>query len=88
MKSILQRAVEEHVELLPKLAALEPQMTRLGEALMACWSKRGKALVAGNGAAPATHAPRRRAGRAISEEPQSPRGDGAVRSDGHYLRRQ
>jgi D-sedoheptulose 7-phosphate isomerase len=49
MKSILQRAVEEHRELLPRLAALEPQLTRLGEALMACWSKRGKVLVAGNG---------------------------------------
>jgi D-sedoheptulose 7-phosphate isomerase len=49
MKTILQRAVEEHAQLIPKLAALEPQLTRLGEALMTCWAKRGKALVAGNG---------------------------------------
>ena len=49
MKTILQRAIEEHAQLLPKLAALEPQMMRLGEALMNCWANRGKALVAGNG---------------------------------------
>ena len=49
MKTILQRAIEENRELMPKLAALEPQMTRLGETLMTCWSQRGKALVAGNG---------------------------------------
>jgi len=49
MKTILQRAVDEHAQLLPKLAALEPQLSRLGEALMGCWAKRGKALVAGNG---------------------------------------
>src|SRR5689334_8454497 len=49
MKSILQRAVEETRELLPKIAALEPQMTRLGEAMMAAWAKRNKILVAGNG---------------------------------------
>jgi D-sedoheptulose 7-phosphate isomerase len=49
MKTILQRAVEEHAQLIPKLAALEPQLTRLGDSLMTCWAKRGKALVAGNG---------------------------------------
>ena len=49
MKTILQRAVDEHQQFLPRLAALEPQLTRLGETLMSCWSKRGKALVAGNG---------------------------------------
>jgi D-sedoheptulose 7-phosphate isomerase len=49
MKSILQRAVDETRELLPKVAALEPQMTRLGEAMMGAWAKRGKVLVAGNG---------------------------------------
>jgi len=49
MKSILQRAIDEHQQLLPQLTALEPQLSRLGETLMACWSSRGKALVAGNG---------------------------------------
>ena len=49
MKSILQRAVDETRDILPKLAALEPQMTRLAEAMMAAWSRKGKVLVAGNG---------------------------------------
>jgi len=49
MKNILHRAVEETRDLLPAIAALEPQMTRLGEAMMAAWAKRGKVLVAGNG---------------------------------------
>ena len=49
MKRILDTAARELADLLPQLVALEPQMTRLGEALMACWAKRGKALVAGNG---------------------------------------
>ena len=57
MKSILQRTTDDLRELLPSLLALEPEMTRLGEALMAAWAKRGKALVAGNGgsAADAMH---------------------------------
>jgi len=57
MKSILKRTTDDLRELLPALAALEPEMTRLGEALMAAWGKRGKALVAGNGgsAADAMH---------------------------------
>ena len=49
MKRLLTNAIRESAELMPRLAALEPQMTRLGEALMACWAKKGKALVAGNG---------------------------------------
>jgi D-sedoheptulose 7-phosphate isomerase len=49
MKRLLDTAIAEAGALLPKLAVLEPQMTRLGEALMACWAKKGKALVAGNG---------------------------------------
>jgi D-sedoheptulose 7-phosphate isomerase len=49
MNSILQRAVEETRDLLPAIAALEPQLTRLGEAMMKAWSSRGKVLVAGNG---------------------------------------
>lgn len=49
MKQILNRAVEDTRALLPKLLALEPQMTALAEAMMAAWSRRGKVLVAGNG---------------------------------------
>jgi len=48
MKRLLDTAIREAGELLPKLAALEPQMNRLGEALMKCWAAKGKALVAGN----------------------------------------
>jgi D-sedoheptulose 7-phosphate isomerase len=49
MKQILQRAVDDTRALLPKLLELEPQMTRLAEAMMAAWSRKGKVLVAGNG---------------------------------------
>lgn len=57
MKTILSRTISDLSELLPSLSALEPEMTRLGEALMAAWDKRGKVLVAGNGgsAADAMH---------------------------------
>jgi D-sedoheptulose 7-phosphate isomerase len=57
MKTILQRTIGDLTELLPSLLALEPEMTRLGEALLAAWDKRGKALIAGNGgsAADAMH---------------------------------
>ncbi len=57
MKSILERTTDDLQTLLPALRALEPEMTRLGEALMSAWEKRGKALVAGNGgsAADAMH---------------------------------
>ena len=57
MKTILSRTIDDLAELLPKIAALEPEMTRLGEAMMAAWAKRGKVLVAGNGgsAADAMH---------------------------------
>jgi D-sedoheptulose 7-phosphate isomerase len=49
MKKILEKAVEETRALLPELVKLEPQMTRLAEAMMAAWSRKGKVLVAGNG---------------------------------------
>jgi D-sedoheptulose 7-phosphate isomerase len=49
MKTILENAVEDTRTLLPELLKLEPQMTRLAEAMMAAWAKRGKVLVAGNG---------------------------------------
>src|SRR5215217_5372247 len=57
MKSILERTTADLLTLLPKLVALEPEMTRLGEALMKAWGNRGKALAAGNGgsAADAMH---------------------------------
>ena len=54
---MLSRAVAEVGELLPKLAALGPQLARLGEALRGSWSAGGKVLLAGNGgsAADAMH---------------------------------
>lgn len=57
MKSTLTSNLNELAELLPKLAALEPQMTRLAQAATACWQRRGKLLIAGNGgsAADAMH---------------------------------
>jgi D-sedoheptulose 7-phosphate isomerase len=57
MKSILDRSVRELAELLPKVAALAPALQRLGEAMMRCWSGRGKVMIAGNGgsAADAIH---------------------------------
>jgi D-sedoheptulose 7-phosphate isomerase len=57
MKSILARTVQDLAELLPRVAALEPQLTRLGQALMTSWNAGGKALIAGNGgsAADAMH---------------------------------
>jgi D-sedoheptulose 7-phosphate isomerase len=57
MQSILNRAVAELHDLLPKVAALSPQIEQLATAMMACWAKRGKVLIAGNGgsAADAVH---------------------------------
>jgi D-sedoheptulose 7-phosphate isomerase len=57
MQSILDRAVSDLAELLPKVAAMSPVAQRLGAAMMACWAKRGKVLIAGNGgsAADAIH---------------------------------
>jgi D-sedoheptulose 7-phosphate isomerase len=49
MKSILQRTVNETRDILPQLVALEPQLTRLAEAMMSAWQKRGKVLTCGNG---------------------------------------
>ena len=53
----LTRAADEIVDLMPKLVALGPELQRLGEAMAACWARRGKVLVAGNGgsAADAMH---------------------------------
>ncbi|HSV14483.1 MAG TPA: SIS domain-containing protein [Tepidisphaeraceae bacterium] len=53
----LSRAIDEWSQLLPKMAAFEPMLHRLGETLLACWAARGKVLTAGNGgsAADAIH---------------------------------
>ena len=46
MESILTRACNDLRDLLPGVAALSPQVERLGQAMMACWEKRGKVLIA------------------------------------------
>ena len=55
--TILKRSLAELLDLAPYISALEPQLQKLGEALLACWAHRGKVLVAGNGgsAADAMH---------------------------------
>src|SRR3954449_145909 len=57
MTPISSRPSDDLSALRPKIAALDPQLTRLGEALMKSWNNGGKALVAGNGgsAADAMH---------------------------------
>ncbi|HEY7115964.1 MAG TPA: SIS domain-containing protein [Tepidisphaeraceae bacterium] len=57
MESILTRACDQLRDLLPNVAALGPQVERLGQAMMTCWQNRGKVLIAGNGgsAADAMH---------------------------------
>jgi D-sedoheptulose 7-phosphate isomerase len=49
MQSILAKAVAELTDLLPKVAAMSPTVERLGQSMMACWARRGKVLIAGNG---------------------------------------
>jgi len=49
MKTLLDQSIAESLELLPKLAALAPTLERVGQAIFACWEKRGKLLMAGNG---------------------------------------
>jgi D-sedoheptulose 7-phosphate isomerase len=57
LNTILARAVAEWAELLPKVETLAPAAQRLADAMLACWERRGKVLIAGNGgsAADAMH---------------------------------
>jgi D-sedoheptulose 7-phosphate isomerase len=57
MKSVLARSIKDLQSLLPRIEQLGPQLQRLGDALLACWNKKGKVLIAGNGgsAADAMH---------------------------------
>ena len=57
MKSLLDDALREWADLIPKLANLNEPLARLGDALWACGQRKGKMLVAGNGgsAADAIH---------------------------------
>jgi D-sedoheptulose 7-phosphate isomerase len=49
MQNLLASATGELIALLPKIASLSPNLERLGEAMLKCWSRRGKVLIAGNG---------------------------------------
>lgn len=57
VKPYLDRAIADLHELLPKVAALAPQIQRLCEAMKTCWDNGGRVLIAGNGgsAADAMH---------------------------------
>jgi D-sedoheptulose 7-phosphate isomerase len=57
IKPILSRTIGEIRDLLPRLEPLGEQLERLGQAMLNCWAKRGKVLIAGNGgsAADAMH---------------------------------
>jgi len=57
MESILNKALRDLAELLPRIAPLASTVERLGQAMMTCWEGRGKVLIAGNGgsAADAIH---------------------------------
>lgn len=57
MQTLLSRALADLAAIFPQIAALYPQLERLGEAMLQCWQKRGKVLIAGNGgsAADAIH---------------------------------
>lgn len=54
---IIAQASRELAELLPLLPRFAPELERLGQAMLGCWAKRGKVLIAGNGgsAADALH---------------------------------
>lgn len=57
MKSHLEEAILELGRVLPALPAMAGALERLGHAMLECWQKRGRVLVAGNGgsAADAMH---------------------------------
>lgn len=57
MKSLLDQSISDLLELLPRLRELDKALQRLGDAMLDCWRRRGKVLIAGNGgsAADAMH---------------------------------
>src|SRR5437764_11259344 len=57
MKSVLARNIKDLQTLLPRIEALGEPLARLGDAMLNCWKKNGKVLIAGNGgsAADAMH---------------------------------
>jgi D-sedoheptulose 7-phosphate isomerase len=56
-QTLLEQSITELADVLPRLLELRPALDRLAGAMMDCWKKRGKVLMAGNGgsAADAMH---------------------------------
>ena len=50
MKNLLDKAIADMQQIVPKLAPMSGPLQKLGEQMMRCWQQRGKVLVAGNGA--------------------------------------
>ena len=57
MKLVLSRSIKDLQALLPRIESLGEPLQRLGDAMLDCWNKKGKVLIAGNGgsAADAMH---------------------------------
>lgn len=57
MKSLLDKAIADLSQIIPRLASFNAPLQKLGEQMLQSWSQRGKVLVAGNGgsAADAMH---------------------------------
>jgi D-sedoheptulose 7-phosphate isomerase len=49
MHSLLKSATDEAGAMLPAIARLAPQLERLAQLMMTCWSSKGKVLTCGNG---------------------------------------
>jgi D-sedoheptulose 7-phosphate isomerase len=49
MKDLLDNAVADLGRMLPALAGMHDSLHKLGQAMLDCWQKRGKVLIAGNG---------------------------------------
>ena len=49
MQTLLNRATQEAAAALPAIARLSPQLDKLGQMMMECWSHKGKLLICGNG---------------------------------------
>ena len=49
MEPLLNKAIAELMQVVPKLSSMSDSLQRLGDEMLRCWQKRGKVLVAGNG---------------------------------------
>jgi D-sedoheptulose 7-phosphate isomerase len=49
MQTLLNLATQEAAAMLPSIASLAPQLEKLAQLMMECWSRKGKLLICGNG---------------------------------------